>query len=149
MSGGTSTSTQQANGNVSFNPTSIGGGTIAVGGSVGQAGVQQGSSSQATGASVGLDFSMPMPMPVQLMNLQRIGNSNFALVNLGQSHGTNVKEFEAKAGSASMFDFNNGDPLGNTDIDKMSMKAGADVAFSGETGKQGNAVMDRFMDGAN
>ena len=77
-------------------------------------------------------------MPVQLMNLQRIGNSNFALVNLGQSHGTNVNEFEAKKGSETMFDFNNGDPLANTNMGKMSMEAGAGVNFSGETGKQGN-----------
>ena len=39
MGGGTSTVGQSANGNVSFNPTSIGGGSIMVGGSVGQAGV--------------------------------------------------------------------------------------------------------------
>ena len=36
MSGGNSNSSQNANGNVAFNPTSIGGGNIAVYGSVGQ-----------------------------------------------------------------------------------------------------------------
>jgi len=35
MSGGTSTGAQNANGQVAFNPTSIGGGNIQVGGNVG------------------------------------------------------------------------------------------------------------------
>lgn len=68
MSGGTSSTSQQANGQTSFNPTSIGGGNIMVGGSVGNGPVSQGSQSSATGPSVGLDLSMPMPMG--LMNLQ-------------------------------------------------------------------------------
>ena len=44
MGGGTSTSTSNANGQVAFNPTSIGGGNIMVGGSVGNGPVNQGSS---------------------------------------------------------------------------------------------------------
>ena len=56
-----------ANGQVAFNPTSIGGGNIAVGGSVGNAGVNQQGSNSATGAGVKLDLSIPMPM--QLQNL--------------------------------------------------------------------------------
>ena len=45
MGGGQVKTTQNANGRVDFNPTSIGGGNISVGGSVGQAGVHQGSQS--------------------------------------------------------------------------------------------------------
>ena len=81
MGGGSAHGSQNANGNVAFNPTSIGGGNISVGGSVGQAGVSQNQQTSATGASVGLDLSMPMPIPA-LMNLYRIGDSNFALMNL-------------------------------------------------------------------
>ena len=68
MGGGSLEQTQQANGNVSFNPTSIGGGNISVGGSVGQAAVQQGQKGEAGGASVGISASIPM-MPLQLVNL--------------------------------------------------------------------------------
>jgi len=62
MSGGTSTSSQQANGQVSFAPTSIGGGQIAVGGSVGNAGVNQGGTNSATGAGVSVGVSMMPPV---------------------------------------------------------------------------------------
>ena len=41
MGGGHVKTTQNANGKVDFNPTSIGGGNISVGGSVGQGTVQQ------------------------------------------------------------------------------------------------------------
>ena len=43
MGGGKTTTNQQCNGKVGFNPTSIGGGNISVGGSVGNAGCKQGS----------------------------------------------------------------------------------------------------------
>ena len=78
MSGGSSSSAQNGNGMVDFNPTSIGGGNIQVGGNVGQGAVSQGSSSSATGPSVGVDFKMSMPgmdgMPGmgQLMNLDSL-----------------------------------------------------------------------------
>tara|TARA_B110000285_G_scaffold177472_1_gene199353 strand:- start:260 stop:451 length:192 start_codon:yes stop_codon:yes gene_type:complete len=52
MSGGKCHSTQNANGKVAFNPTTIGGGNISVGGSVGQGKVQQKSDCKATGAGV-------------------------------------------------------------------------------------------------
>jgi len=61
MSGGSTSTAQNANGQVQFNPTSIGGGNIAVGGSVGNGGVSQGSSGSATGAGVSLDLKMDMP----------------------------------------------------------------------------------------
>ena len=69
MSGGTSTGAQNANGQVAFNPTSIGGGDIQVGGMVGQQGVSQGSQSSATGAGIDLKLDMPMPIPA-LMNMK-------------------------------------------------------------------------------
>ena len=70
MSGGQTHTTQNANGKVDFNPTTIGGGNISVGGSVGQGKVQQGSQSSATGAGVSVGVSMPMP--VQLVNLNEL-----------------------------------------------------------------------------
>ena len=68
MGGGTTSNSQNANGHVAFNPTSIGGGNISVGGSVGQGAVSQGQSGSATGAGVKLDVSIPPPVPV-LLNL--------------------------------------------------------------------------------
>ena len=68
MGGGSLEQTQQADGNVSFNPTSIGGGSITVGGNVGNGPVQQGQKGEAGGASVGISASIPM-MPLQLVNL--------------------------------------------------------------------------------
>ena len=67
MGGGSCEQSQQANGNVAFNPTSIGGGNISVGGSVGQAGVSQSAGCQAGGAGVSVGVSMS---PMQLMNLK-------------------------------------------------------------------------------
>merc|ERR1712054_655320 len=69
-------------------------------------------------------------------------------MNLGETKGTNIKEFEAKAGSEVMMDFNNGDPLANTDINDMHMKKGASIDFSGSTGEQELGVMDRFSEGS-
>ena len=91
MSGGTSGSTQNGNGMVDFNPTSIGGGNIQVGGSVGQGAVSQGSSSQASGASVGIDFKMDMPgmdgMPGMGGSLQNLDVLNLnSLPNSGWFH---------------------------------------------------------------
>ena len=83
----------------------------------------------------------------ELINLQRIGDSNWALVNLKTTKGTNVKEYEAKAGSETMMDFNNGNPLGNTKIDDMHMKKGASVDFSGATADQEMGVMNQFQKG--
>ena len=57
-------------------------------------------------------------------------------MNLAVTQGTNVNEYEAKAGSETMMDFNNGDPLANTNINDMHMKKGASVDFSGATGQQ-------------
>ena len=86
MSGGKSSSTQNGNGMVDFNPTSIGGGNIQVGGNVGQGTVSQGSTSSATGPSVGLDLKMSMPgmdgmpgMGGQLMNLDSLELQNLGL----------------------------------------------------------------------
>jgi len=79
MSGGSSSSAQQGNGMVDFNPTSIGGGNIQVGGSVGQGAVSQGSSSSATGPSVGLDLKMSMP---GMDGMPGMGGSGLVLMNL-------------------------------------------------------------------
>lgn len=77
MGGGSAGGSQSANGAVAFNPTSIGGGNIMVGGSVGQGQISQGQSTSATGASVGLDFKMDMPIPgmggeLLLINLDQL-----------------------------------------------------------------------------
>ena len=114
MSGGTTHTTQNANGHVAFNPTSIGGGNISVGGSVGQAGVQQSSSGSATGAGVKLDVSVPMP--AILMNL---GNNVVFLRAAGETNfkggpGKNtVHSMDATAGSVTNFGLVN---LDNDDI---------------------------------
>ena len=104
MSGGTTTTNQNANGHVAFNPTSIGGGNISVGGSVGQAGVQQSSSGSATGAGVKLDVSVPMP--VILMNLgnevdfmRAAGTTNFK----GGPGSNTVHSMDATKGSVTNF----------------------------------------------
>ena len=92
---------------------------------------------------------VPMPMPVPaLMNLYRIGDSDFALMNLKDTKGTNVKEFEAKKGSETMMDFSHGDPLANSKIGDMHMKAGASIDFNGASGKQEMGVMNKFDKGA-
>ena len=66
------------------------------------------------------------------------------LQNLSETQGTNIKEFEAKAGSQTMFDFNNGDPLANTDVTDMHMQKGAAIDFDGASGKQEVAVLGKF-----
>ena len=76
MGGGTTTQNQNANGSVGFNPTSIGGGNIMVGGSVGQGQIGQSTKGGASGAGVKLDLSMPMPMPA-LLNLVADNEVNF------------------------------------------------------------------------
>jgi len=94
MSGGSTTTTQNANGHVAFNPTSIGGGNISVGGSVGQGEVHQGSQSSATGPSVGLDLKMSPPVPgakkapkaLQLINLRGLNlDQQIEFINLAQT----------------------------------------------------------------
>tara|TARA_B110001450_G_C17573687_1_gene461870 strand:- start:681 stop:1052 length:372 start_codon:yes stop_codon:yes gene_type:complete len=96
MGAGSTSSNQNANGQVGFNPTSIGGGNIQVGGSVGQGAVSQGNSQSATGASVGLDFKMEMPgmdsLPgmgkapaLQLINLRGLDlEQQIQFINLNQ-----------------------------------------------------------------
>ena len=79
MSGGQTHTTQNANGKVDFNPTSIGGGNISVGGSVGQGTVQQSGVSKATGSSTSVDVSMPMP--VQLINLNQMDLQNLGFLD--------------------------------------------------------------------
>ena len=103
MGSGSTSSNQNANGVVNFAPSSNGGGNIQIGGSVGNAGVSQGSTSQASGASVGLDLKMSMPgmdmpgmpsmnmggaaSPVVLINLQGLQNLNSEYVPFGPSAG--------------------------------------------------------------
>ena len=69
------------------------------------------------------------------------------LMNLATTKGTNIKEFDAKAGSEVMMDFNNGNPLANTKINDMHMHKGASIDFSGATGNQELGVMDKFAKG--
>merc|ERR1712178_91047 len=69
-------------------------------------------------------------------------------MNLKNTQGTNVNEFEAKKGSETMFDFKNGDPLANSNIKDMHMKAGASVDFNGASGKQEMGVMNKFEKGS-
>jgi len=82
------------------------------------------------------------------MNLQDLDDGNFALMNLGHSRGTNINEFEAKAGSQTMMDFTNGNPLANSDIKDMHMKKGASIDFAGASGKQEVNVMNKFEKGS-
>jgi hypothetical protein len=71
MGGGSSDGTNQANGQVNFAPSAAGGGSVMIGGNIGNAGVNQWNQNSASGASTAIDFSMPMPLPVlNLMNLQ-------------------------------------------------------------------------------
>ena len=77
-----------------------------------------------------------------LVNLEDLG-----LMNLATQKGTSIKEFEAKKGSQTMFDFQNGDPMANTKIKDMHMKAGANVDFAGASGKQELGVMNQFEKG--
>ena len=58
------------------------------------------------------------------------------LQNLSETQGTNINEFEAKAGSETMFDYNNGDPLANTDVTDMHMQKGAAIDFDGASGSR-------------
>ena len=53
-----------------------------------------------------------------------------------------VAEYEAKSGSETMFDFNNGDPMANTKVNDMHKEAGASIDFSGASGKQEIGVID-------
>ena len=78
----------------------------------------------------------------QLQNLYL--DAFWGLQNLSETQGTNIKEFEAKAGSQTMFDFNNGDPLANTDVTDMHMQKGAAIDFDGASGKQEVAVLGKF-----
>ena len=61
---------------------------------------------------------------------------------------SNMKEFHAKAGSATVFDFAKGDPLATTNVNDLHKDAGAQLAFSGSSGKQEQGVTGRFMDGS-
>ena len=85
MGGGTSDSAMNANGQVAFNPTSIGGGNIAVGGSVGNGGVNQVGQNSATGSSTSVGLSMPFPM----MNLKN---------HIGSFKGEGTTNFKGKKG---------------------------------------------------
>ena len=78
MGGGKVEQNSQANGKVAFNPVVMGGGSVMVGGNVGNAGVTTVHDGQATGSSTSIGVSMSMPgMP--LMNLD---NDNIYLQNL-------------------------------------------------------------------
>ena len=79
MGGGKVTTTQNANGKVDFNPTTIGGGNISVKGNVGQGPVHQSGKGKATGSSTKVDVSMPMP--VQLINLNQIDLQNLGFLD--------------------------------------------------------------------
>jgi len=68
MGGGTSDGTNQANGQVNFAPSMSGGGSVMIGGNIGNGPVNQKMQNSASGASTSLGFSMPMPIPA-LMNL--------------------------------------------------------------------------------
>ena len=78
MGGGEVHSSSQANGEVSANPVIMGGGSLMIGGNVGNGPVTTSHSGMAKGAGVDLSVSMPMPMPV-MMNLDELD-----LMNLNQ-----------------------------------------------------------------
>ena len=73
MGGGKTSSNQQANGQVTFAPNMQGGGSVYIGGNIGNGDVQQGSESSASGPSASLGFTFVMPempgLPGGLMNL--------------------------------------------------------------------------------
>ena len=94
---------------------------------------------------VNLDYDYDLT-PV-LLNLEGL-DSEYALINLKNTQGTTVNEFEAKKGSSTMFDFKNGDPLANTKIKDMHMKAGAAVDFNGANGKQEMGITNQLGKGA-
>ena len=77
-----------------------------------------------------------------LINLEDLG-----LMNLATKKGTSINEFEAKKGSETMFDFQNGDPLANTHIKDMHMKAGANIDFAGASGKQELGIANQIEKG--
>ena len=79
---------------------------------------------------------------LDLMNLDE-----YDLMNLATQKGTSINEFEAKKGSQTMFDFKNGDPLANTHVKDMHMRAGAKIDFAGASGKQEMGVMDQMQKG--
>ena len=57
---------------------------------------------------------------------------------------TDVKEFDAKKGSETEFDFSKGDPLADTNITDMHKEAGADIDFNDATTDQKLGVIDKF-----
>ena len=61
---------------------------------------------------------------------------------------SNVNEYHAKAGSATVFDFAKGDPLATTSVNDLHKDAGAKLHFSGSTGKQELGVTGKFLDGS-
>ena len=81
MGGGKVHQTSQANGHVQANPVVMGGGSMMIGGNVGNGPVTTQHSGGAKGAGVKVDVSMPMPMPV-MMNLDEFDLMNLDELNL-------------------------------------------------------------------
>ena len=94
MGGGHVGQTQIANGNTSFNPTSLGGGSIMVGKNVGNGPVHQQGWASATGGGFSLGIGLMNLEDLDLMNLDE-----YDLMNLATQKGTSINEFEAKKGS--------------------------------------------------
>ena len=61
---------------------------------------------------------------------------------------TSIKDFETNAGSNTIFDYRNTDPLANTHIGTMLKHDGAKLTFVGATGDQHYDVANRFLDGS-
>ena len=106
MGGGTSDGTNTANGQVNFAPSMSGGGSVMIGGNIGNGPVNQKMQNSATGATTSIGFSMPMPIPA-LMNLDNHvatlktdGTANF---NGGGAGSNTVDNMWSTAGSTLNF----------------------------------------------
>ena len=86
--------------------------------------------------------------PIRLMDdsvrFVKLDDSIRPLMNLA----TDVKEYHAKKGSATVFDFKMGDPLKTTKVNDLHKDAGAQLHFSGSNGKQELGVTRKFLDGS-
>ena len=61
---------------------------------------------------------------------------------------TSIKDFETNAGSNTIFDYRNTDPLKNTQFGSMLKHDGAKLTFIGATGDQHYDTANRFLDGS-
>jgi hypothetical protein len=61
-------------------------------------------------------------------------NERATLINRLINLETDIKAYDAKKGSETMFDYSKGDPFADTNIGEMSKEAGANIDYTGATG---------------